>query len=585
MKKLTFLFAAMLGCFIMNAQQFVSTEPSNKNVIIEEFTGRNCGYCPDGHAIANQICANNPGRVWAVNIHTGGFSPTSYPNLNTNPGNVYNAGFAVSSYPAGCVNRSQSTAVGRNQWTSITNTQLSQQAPVNVGGRAVVNNDTREVSITVELYYTANSSESTNYLTIFMIQDSIMGSQSGGSTFNPGQVVNGQYCHMHVLRDVLTSTWGDEVSPTTMGTLITKTYNYTVPQSIGNPNGVDVDMNNINFIAFVTEKLQGPATRPVLNVVELDKVYGSSEPINPVVSGMEQVMNASCSQMKTFNFNLLNAGLETLTSVEFEINVNDVTIDEKWEGSLATNEQTPLTFDMEVPFGTNNGTIKITKANEEDYDYSTNFVSICDEWIEYPTTAATANVKVYINQDQYGEQTTWTLINSAGEVVASGGPYSHLAGQGATQQHVESIKDLPTNECYKFTIFDSQDNGICCNYGDGWYKIKVDGVTIVGEGQDNGNFGGSASHQFSIFVSDGVESNLESNINIYPNPANELLFIEGENISFVQVYNALGQMVASTTNSSDKMVVNVASLEQGVYVVRVVSVDGSVSTKKVSIAR
>jgi hypothetical protein len=44
-------------------------------------------------------------------------------------------------------------------------------------------------------------------------------------------------------------------------------------------------------------------------------------------------------------------------------------------------------------------------------------------------------------------------------------------------------------------------------------------------------------------------------------------------------------MVASTTNSSDKMVVNVASLEQGVYVVRVVSVDGSVSTKKVSIAR
>ena len=85
MKKLTFLFAAMLGCFIMNAQQFVSTEPSNKNVIIEEFTGRNCGYCPDGHAIANQICANNPGRVWAVNIHTGGFSPTSYPNLNTNP--------------------------------------------------------------------------------------------------------------------------------------------------------------------------------------------------------------------------------------------------------------------------------------------------------------------------------------------------------------------------------------------------------------------------------------------------------------------------------------------------------------------
>ncbi|MGN0033825.1 MAG: Omp28-related outer membrane protein [Candidatus Limimorpha sp.] len=585
MKKLILLFAAMLGCFFVNAQQFVSTEPSNKNVIIEEFTGRNCGYCPDGHAIANQICDNNPGRVWAVNIHTGGFSPTSYPNLNTNAGNVYNAGFSVTSYPAGCVNRSLATSVSRNQWTSITNSQLAQATPVNVDGRAVINKDTREVSITVELYYTDNSAESTNFLTIFMIQDSIMGSQSGGSVYNPAQVINGSYCHMHVLRDVLTATWGDEVSPTTMGTLITKTYNYTVPQSIGAPNGVEVDMNNINFIAFVTEKVQGPATRPVLNVMELDKTYGSNEPINPVVSGMEQVMNASCTQVKTFNFDLLNAGTETLTSVDFEISLGDVTINEKWEGSLASNEQTPLTFDIEVPFGTSNGTVKILKANEIDYEYSTNFVSICDEWIECPTTESTANVKVYINQDQYGEQTTWTLINSVGDVVASGGPYAHLTGQGATQQHVESIKDLPTNECYKFTIYDAQNNGICCNYGEGWYKIKVDGVTIVGEGQDNGNFGASASHHFSILVSDGVESNVESNINIYPNPANELIFIEGENISFVQVYNALGQVVASTPASSDKMAVNVASLEQGVYVVRVVSVDGSVSTKKVSITR
>ena len=77
----------------LNAQQYVSTEPQNRNVIIEEFTGRNCGYCPDGHRIANQIMANNPGRVWAVNIHSGDYSPFTYPNLNTDDGASITNGF------------------------------------------------------------------------------------------------------------------------------------------------------------------------------------------------------------------------------------------------------------------------------------------------------------------------------------------------------------------------------------------------------------------------------------------------------------------------------------------------------------
>lgn len=83
MKKFTLALMALLSVgFAAKAQQYVSTEPANRNVIIEEFTGRNCGYCPDGHRIANEIMANNPGRVWAINVHAGGYAPTSYPNFN-----------------------------------------------------------------------------------------------------------------------------------------------------------------------------------------------------------------------------------------------------------------------------------------------------------------------------------------------------------------------------------------------------------------------------------------------------------------------------------------------------------------------
>lgn len=55
----------MLLSSALFAQTFVSTEVANKNVILEEYTGINCGNCPDGHRIANQIIAAHPGRAWA----------------------------------------------------------------------------------------------------------------------------------------------------------------------------------------------------------------------------------------------------------------------------------------------------------------------------------------------------------------------------------------------------------------------------------------------------------------------------------------------------------------------------------------
>ena len=278
MKKISLLAGALLACFMqVNAQDFVSTEPQNKNVLIEEFTGRNCGYCPDGHVIANQICHNNPDRVWAMNIHAGGFSPTSLPNLNTTDGTAICNGFAVTGFPAGVVNRSTPNSIDRGQWAAKTNQELAMQAVCNVAGQAVINPATRLATITVEIYYTGDNAESTNYLTVAMLQDSIWGSQAGGS-MNPEQYVGGQYCHMHILRDIITDTWGEAISPTTAGTLITKTFKYTIPESIGDPNGVDVDLNNLHFLAFVSEKHEsGGKTMPILNVCELSDKENEDE--------------------------------------------------------------------------------------------------------------------------------------------------------------------------------------------------------------------------------------------------------------------------------------------------------------------
>ena len=582
MKKFTFALISLLALsFTVKAQQYVSTEPANRNVILEEFTGRGCGYCTDGHRIANQIMAANPGRVWAINIHAGGYAQTSYPNMITNDGNTIHGGFSISGYPTGVVNRSTAAGIGRDQWTGQANTQMSQASECNIAGVARVNPATRVATITVEVYYTGNSSVDQNFLTVAMLQDSILGSQADYGNYNPTQWLNGQYVHMHILRDVITpSAWGEAISPTTAGTLITKTYEYPIPENIGSPNGVDVVLDNIFFLAWVSQSQQGTATRPILTACELEKSTITDEPIYPAMSAVAQEVTAACTKDKRFEFNVTNIGTETLTNIKFNAQVDEASYEFEWDGELPSGEVTKMDFTMEIPFGNYTGTLNIYEANGQAYEGSTTFQAESQEWAVLDEEGETTDIKVYIVQDQFGEQITWDIINSAGETIASGGPYQHIIGTG-TQVNTANVNGIATNDCYLFRIFDSNNNGICCNYGEGYYYLKDAHGNRFIEGA--GDYGAGTTNLFSIHKhGDGVEETAESSVKIYPNPANSKIYVDGENISMVEVYNSLGQKV-TTVEGSDNTSVESAAFENGVYVVRVISNDGNVTTQKVTI--
>lgn len=585
MKKFTFALISLLTlAFTVKAQQYVSTEPANRNVILEEFTGRGCGYCTDGHRIANQIMAANPGRVWAINIHAGGYAQTSYPNMITNDGNTIHGGFSISGYPTGVVNRTTAAGIDRGQWNGQANTQLNQAAECNVAGIARINPETRMATITVEVYYTGNSSVSENYLTVAMLQDSILGSQSDYGNYNPTQWLNGQYVHMHILRDVITpSAWGEAISPTTAGTLITKTYEYPIPEVIGSPNGVDVVIDNIFFLAWVSERTQGTATRPILTACELDKTTLTDEPIYPTMGAVTQVVAAACTMEKDFNFSVANIGTETLTSLKFNAEVADMSYEFEWAGEIPSGENSKMEFSMNIPYGSYVGTLNITEANGQPFESSTIFMAESQEWAEVDAEGDETDIKVYIVQDQFGEQITWDIINSAGDVVASGGPYQHLIGSGSTQVNVANVNGIATNECYLFRIYDSNGNGICCNYGNGYYYLKdAQGNRFI-EGE--GDYGEGTTNLFSIHKhGDAVNETMSSSFNIYPNPANSKIYVDGENVGAVEVYNSLGQKVA-TVEGTEHTSVDVTSFENGVYVVRVINNEGAVTTQKVTIAR
>lgn len=498
MKKFTLVIMALLAFgFSLNAQQYVSTEPSNRNVLIEEYTGRSCPYCPQGHLVANQIVAAHPGRVFAVNYHStsmGSLSPTGFPNLNLPVATTLMSAFGPDGIPMGVVNRSTATAQSRGAWTNLANQQLEQAAECNVAGSVIINPQTRVAQITVEVYYTGNSSVGENYLTIEMLQDSIMGAQSG-SSYNPSQVINGTYCHMHTLRSVITNPWGDVISPTSQGTLITKTYEYTIPERIGEPNPVDVDINNVFFIAFVSERYQGTPTRPILNVCEMEPMLGSNEPIYPLVNSVSVQDEYSCSQTKTVEVGISNIGTETLTSLVINATLEGETQTINWEGSLPQFGNATVEIPMQFPFGNHDLIVEIAQANGEYTQASATYPVNCLEWANLEIQGETEQLKLMLVQDKWGAQITWEFTDSNGEVIASGGPYATLAGSSSTLPHAELVT-VPANDCIMFTIHDSGENGICCEHGNGFYRIFDSQNHVIVDG--DGDFGKEASHLISV---------------------------------------------------------------------------------------
>ena len=80
----------------------------------------------------------------------------------------------------------------------------------------------------------------------------------------------------------------------------------------------------------------------------------------------------------------------------------------------------------------------------------------------------------------------------------------------------------------------------------------------------------------------GVESFTEKKeFDVYPNPANTYIVIEGSDIQEVEVYDMMGRkVVSSDVDNSSHAVIDINNLTSGIYLVRSIDVYNNVSTKK-----
>jgi hypothetical protein len=89
---------------------------------------------------------------------------------------------------------------------------------------------------------------------------------------------------------------------------------------------------------------------------------------------------------------------------------------------------------------------------------------------------------------------------------------------------------------------------------------------------------------YRIFISEAITTTelqefSTAEIQIFPNPANGVVKIEGVIANEVRVFNALGQLVKTVRGTNE---IDLSGLVEGLYLLRISDADGKVYTNKIT---
>lgn len=533
----------------------VSTEPQNKKALIEEFTGINCGNCPDGHAIAAKLQLAQPENVYTIAIHAGHYAEPSVgqPNFIIEEGTTINDYYGVTGYPSGMVNRrtfSGSTPIiSRSYWTQSAREICLETAIVNLAVECQYNEFRSEYTITVAGYYTESSTVESNNLCVALVQNNIQGYQAGSG-------VSDEYMHQHMLRDYVTPTWGDPISETSKGSYFEKTYTVTLPEAIGSANVVPAQ---IEAIAFITTGEGGE----ILNV--------ASGRVNPEQFDLPLAAEISAYKIpisKNYGYGFIemyldNKSSQPITSATFQVTLNGVSTNVDWSGNVPAMTKQPISIDVDwqaTQTDDNAYSIALTALNGEKYSgnsFKGTFGGI---------TEVTTSTVVKFKTDNYFSDNTFTLKDDQGNIVRTFGPY-----EDGVQAVYEELVTFEPNKVYCFEITDAWGNGILSPRGN--IKLYDPNANLLAQNLDITN------HGWRLFVKATMTSDIDdtySSEDITISCANGAINVMSRLDCSIAIYDITGRCAYSASGVSQ---ISTDTFGPGLYVVKAITPFGGKTQK------
>jgi hypothetical protein len=203
------------GPVAVDTTYVATVEPAQlRNVVVEEFTGASCPPCPPAREKLNTIAAQNPGRVFPIEMHINNY-PQSRPaeghkyDFRTTDGTdigktIYQG---VRSMPSAGVARkpvSGQLLLDDTQWAGAVSEALKGATPVNLDVTSTYDATARVATIKVRVRYTT-AVNAKQYLTLSILEDNIVDVQEYADHYDDN------YTFHHTLRDIVTPITGEEI--------------------------------------------------------------------------------------------------------------------------------------------------------------------------------------------------------------------------------------------------------------------------------------------------------------------------------------------------------------------------------------
>jgi hypothetical protein len=312
-KTYTLSFAMiMILAFQSNAQNFVSTTPTKKKAVLEEFTGVRCTACPSGHATIDGIKSTYGDEFIVVGLHPTNSSYTPPHPGDENLSRSFCDAFYTNPYygngdgrvmPSGHMNRrkySGSRKLGASSWSSKVAEIIQEDSPVNVAVLSDLDTATNSLDINIEIYYTDNMPNE-NLISVYLAESNIFTTQTGA---NPTT----NYQQKHVFREAIhlnQSQWGESLGNSfSAGDFIQKSYTFNLT-----PFNYDVDHSEIIVVltdAATDEIITGAQTIADLTIpdaiAEQNKNVNDLKVFpNPASDNINLSWNASNADLRIMN--------------------------------------------------------------------------------------------------------------------------------------------------------------------------------------------------------------------------------------------------------------------------------------------
>jgi hypothetical protein len=288
-QRLYFVFFVVLAITITGFSLDTKAQ-TQRNPVLEEFTGTWCQWCPCGHTIMAQILASMPNAIM-IGYHGGG-GGDPWQNF---PGNQIVSLLSPPFWPSATIDRT-GPPDSRSLWTNQMNQRYNVPATVSITLEKTYNPLSRELNATVDV--TALQNLTGEYrVTMILLEDGLVFSQSGNGSC-PGA---SNYIHKHVVRSMINGPTGEDLNggnPWNSGQLITKIIQNTLPE--------EVEPDSCKLVVLV-HKVQSPLynaeIQQGIKAILIDPDYSAT------ISTMDEYYFGASSETAEYTAYIKNTGL------------------------------------------------------------------------------------------------------------------------------------------------------------------------------------------------------------------------------------------------------------------------------------